>query len=124
MNTIIDNTIEIKSSKKRKRLQNNINKIYKIDNLLDKPSQRNQIDINIHSQYDYRLKYNINMTHESNKKIKLNCNCGSKFGMYNRHDCKHISTLLSHLIQQYISDDKDNKSINKLSDILDNLNIK
>jgi hypothetical protein len=123
MNQIIDDTINIKSSKKRKRIQNKINNIYNIDSLLDEPSQRNQIDINVHSQYDNTLKYNINMTHENNKKIKLNCNCGSKFGIYSRHDCKHISTLLSHLIQQYISDDKENKSINKLTDILDNLNI-
>lgn len=123
MNQIIDDTINIKSSKKRKRIQNKINKIYNIDSLLDEPSQRNQIDINVHSQYDNALKYNINMTHESNKNIKLNCNCGSKFGIYSRHDCKHISTLLSHLIEQYISDDKDNKSLNKLTDILDNLNI-
>lgn len=123
MNQIIDDTINIKSSKKRKRIQNKINKIYNIDSLLDEPSQRNQIDINVHSQYDNALKYNINMTHENNKKIKLNCNCGSKFGIYSRHDCKHISTLLSHLIEQYISDDKDNKSLNKLTDILDNLNI-
>ena len=123
MNQIIDDTINIKSSKKRKRIQNKINKIYNIDSLLDEPSQRNQIDINVHSQYDNALKYNINMTHESNKNIKLNCNCGSKFGIYSRHDCKHISTLLSHLIEQYITDDKDNKSLNKLTDILDNLNI-
>ncbi len=121
MNQVIDDTINIKSSKKRKRIQNKINKIYNIDSLLDEPSQRNQIDINVHSQYDKALKYNINMTHESNKNIKLNCNCGSKFGIYSRHDCKHISTLLSHLIEQYISDDKDNKSLNKLTDILDNL---
>ncbi len=124
MNSIIQNINTLQdNNKKRKHSTIKVEQSYNISELLSRPSINNEMCINIHSQNDKNKLYNINII-QTESDINIICNCGTIYGISERHDCKHISTVISHMVSNYLKTNDKKTKVNKLSNIFDNLNIK
>lgn len=46
---------------------------------------------------------------DENPEIQFRCDCGDKYGIFNRNNCKHIGRIVSFVVEEYIKVGLENK---------------
>ena len=123
--SIIKDSLETTFNISNKKAKKTINKLKKGKLDMIDSSQNQKMDILIKSdKSDNRYKVSIIV---NDKGIKTVCNCGERFGIPHRYNCKHISSVLFSQLQNYIKSIKIEKSgdlMSQLEDLFKSFNLK
>ena len=107
-----------------KKAKKTLGKLSKVNLDIISKEQDKKMEILVNSEKS-SSKYKVTMI-ANNEGIKMCCNCGEKFGIPKRYNCKHISSIIFFQFKNYINSiniKQPKEIINQLDDLFKSLSI-